>query len=79
MKYKGVTYESSPSLPKYPDMIKVIRTTKKMVEFMNKKFVSEVRLRNTIDAITANNLIEKGRIKTSRELMELGMGNEMNF
>ena len=70
MKYRGVTFESTPT-EKFPDMVTVVKTIKKFSELMNKKFISEHKIMSTIDGILSDILIEKTKKKTERDLVQI--------
>lgn len=79
IKYKGVRIEASPVLPKFPNMVTVTKTNKKFKTLLDKKYIDSDKAILAIDGIVANLMIEKGRIKTGKELMALGMGVNINF
>ena len=68
-KYKGATILNIPS-EKYPEMVQVIKTSKKLNEFVGKKFINITKCMTTMDLVDTTRLIEKSRIKATKELSE---------
>lgn len=79
MRYKNCTIEPSPRVPKFPDMVKIIKTTRKFSHLLNKQYVNQDKAISAIDTILAEEMIEKGRIKTLKELTELGIGDDIRW
>ena len=57
----------------------VKKTTKKFSHLLNKQFINESKAILAIDTMVAETMIEKGRIKTNRELLELGIGDDIRW
>ena len=78
VRYNNCRIEASP-LGKYPDMVTIIRTPKKLKVLENKKYLNLLKAKVAIDAIRADTMISSGGIKVNKTLQEMGMGSEMNF
>jgi len=78
VRYCNCRIESTP-LAKYPEMVTIIRTPKKMNSLENKKFITMAKAKKSIDSLKGEIMIGSGGIKVSKSLMELGTGPEMNF
>jgi len=68
-KYKGVHILNIPSV-KYPNMVQVIKTSKKTNVFLSRKFVDLRHACTIIDTMDTERLIEKSRIKATKELSQ---------
>jgi len=73
-KYQGATILSIPS-KKYPDMVHIIKTSKKLNRFLNKKYISMEKAMVTIDLIDTDRLISTNRIRATRDLVDLGLSD----
>lgn len=76
-RYKNCIIEPTPRAPKFPDMVKITKTTKRFTSLLNKQYVNESKAILAIDTMLAEMMIEKGRIKTNAELTELGLGKDI--
>jgi len=79
MKYKNCTIEATPREPNFLDMVKITKTTKRYRQLLNKQYVNQDKAVLAIDMILAEEMIEKGRIKTNKELLELGIGDDIRW
>lgn len=78
-KYKNCIIEGTPRAPKFLEMVKITKTTKRFSALLDKQYINQDKAILAIDSMLAELMIEKGRIKTAKDLMTLGMGNRMNF
>lgn len=78
-KYKNCIIEATPRTPKFLEMVKITKTTKRFSALLDKQYINQDKAILAIDSMLAELMIEKGRIKTAKDLMTLGMGNRMNF
>jgi len=67
VKYKTYKIESTPS-EKFPEMVTVIKG-----KSVNKKFINEYKAKVWIEAIIAENLINRGSKKVKGELSSIGL------
>lgn len=79
IKYKSVIITITPSNPHFPKMVTITKTSKKLILLKNKKYISIYKAIIAIDILKAENLIEKGRIRTEKDLMELGLGKTIRW
>lgn len=79
MKYKNCIIEPTPREPAFLEMVKITKTTKRFSQLLNKQYVNVDKAILAIDMIVSENLIEKGRIKTNKELLELGIGDDIRW
>lgn len=79
MKYKNCIIEPTPREPNFLEMVKITKTTKRYRQLLNKQYVNQDKAILAIDTILAEELIEKGRIKTLKELTELGIGDDIRW
>lgn len=77
MKYKGVTFELTPT-EKFPQMVSVVKTTKKVKELRNKRFLDELKLVHAVDALEAEQFIEKTKIKSYQDVLKV-MGADVEI
>ncbi len=77
-RYKNVRIDESP-LSKYPEMVTITKTPAKLKELLGKKYINVVKCKESIDILQSETLIDNGRLKSQKELLALGMGNEVNF
>ena len=78
-KYKGAHLTPTPVLPKFPEMVTITKTTRKLKPLLDKKFINVEKAIIAIDVIVAEQVIEKGRIKTNKELTALGIGSDIRW
>jgi len=78
VRYNNCRIEATP-LGKYPDMVTIVRAPKKLKVLENKKYLDLEKAKVAIDKVRADFMISKGGIKVNKTLVDLGMGNEMNF
>jgi len=71
MKYKGATIEPAPT-EKFPDMVCIIKATKKVKELVGKRFVDEHKAVGYIDAYLSEEFIERTKIKAYKDILRLG-------
>jgi len=62
MKYRGATIEPCGT-EKFPDMVGIVKTTKKVREMNGKRYIDEHHAQTAIDAYWAETFIEKTKIK----------------
>jgi len=67
VKYKTYKIESTPT-EKFPEMVTVIKG-----KSVNKKFINEYKAKVWIEAIIAENLINRGSKKVKGELSSIGL------
>jgi len=79
MKYKNCIIEPTPREPNFLDMVRITKTTKRYRQLLNKQYVNQDKAILAIDTILAEEMIEKGRIKTNKELLELGIGDDIRW
>jgi hypothetical protein len=66
-KHKGATILNTPS-GKYPHMVQVIKTSKKLNEHLGRKFITLHKCITTIESMDTERLIEKSKIGAIKEL-----------
>ena len=74
-KYKGAHILEIPLLPKYPQMVQVIKTSKKLNELRGKKYINIEKLQIAVDLYDTNRLIEKNRVRATKDLVDLGLSD----
>lgn len=72
VKYKGAHIIEHPTA-KYPNMVQIIKTSKKLNSLVGKKYVDLKHSMTMIDRIDTERLIEKSKIKSYKELENLGL------
>jgi hypothetical protein len=78
-KYKNCIIEPTPRAPKFLDMVKITKTTKRFAALLDKQYINQDKAILAIDTMLAELMIEKGRIKTNKELTELGIGKDIRW
>lgn len=78
LRYKNVRIDEAP-MEKFPDMVEISKAPAKLKKLVGKKYINEVKARLAIDNLQAENIIASGHVKSSKELMSIGLGNEINF
>lgn len=78
VRYKNVRIEKAP-VGRFPEMVEIKSAPSKLKKLVGKKYINETKAKLAIDNLSAENIIAGGRVKSSKELMNLGLGSEMNF
>jgi hypothetical protein len=74
-KYKSVHIKNTPN-EKYPDMVTLIKTTKKLRTLQDKRFTTMQNAITHIDLIRAELLIDGGEPKAKEDLISIGLGDK---
>lgn len=75
-KYKGAHILKAPVLPKYPNMVQIIKTSKKLNSLRGKKYVDIDKAMIQIDLFDTNRLIERNKIRATKDLVDLGLSDK---
>jgi stress response protein YsnF len=70
MKYRGVTIENTPT-EKFPELVTISKTTKKVNELLNKKFISTTKAINAVDAYLSEIFIEKTKVTAYKDILKV--------
>ena len=76
-KYKNVHIEKTPT-DEWPDMVTIIKTTKKLAVLMDKRYIHIDKAEIAIDILRGEQMITKGKKQADKELVSLGLG-DMNY
>lgn len=76
-KYRNCTIQSSP-LGKYPEMVTIITTPKKLNLIKNKKFINLESTKVAIETEQLNQLIDSGARNVNEQLNSIHLG-DLNF
>lgn len=74
-KYRGAHILNTPT-EKFPHMVQVIKTSKKLNRFVGKKFVNITKCMVTIDLVDTDRLIDNNRIRATKDLVDLGLSDK---
>ena len=77
-RYKNCRIEETP-LGKYPEMVTIVRTPAKYKSIKNKKYLNMEKCKIAIDLQVATSLINKGGMRSAKDLETLGLGSLMNY
>ncbi len=78
VKYQGCVIEGI-STEKFPNLVQITKTTKKMKSIQGKKFISLEKAKSSINGVKATLLISSGEVRSKKELESIGMGPLMNY